>query len=281
MDKRISIGIDHCSIFNRDLSTSTDIFFALGFRGDGNCCELSESVKSAFVPSCRFMLDNAYLECVQFPEEMGEFYYFLRSQAAIHLMTNLTPDAEEFRAVLAEHGYPDAAVDTTIREGASHGSVTGTAKFLLVPVHTHEVPDTHLAWEQHCTRDLIYQPTRWQHGCGAKTIEELTVCMDDEDKAEAMMARLLELDHLAQSEKCPGGLRSLRVMDTASFEGEFGVKPNPQRSMYSALTFGVEDLDAVATLLSDSDLDWKREDGRILVNAMEALNLVLVFIPVN
>ena len=277
MDKRISIGIDHCSIFNRELATSTDIFFALGFRGDGNCDSLSEKITSAFVPSCRFVFDNAYIECVQFPEALGEFYYFLHSPAAVHLMTNLTPNAEAFRAKLAENGHPDAIVDTTIREGASHGEVGGTAKFLLVPVHTDAVPDTHLAWEQHCTPELLFQPGRWQHACGAKTLEEVTVCMDDEAKAETMMATLLELDAMAESTKCPGGMRSLRVMDTASFEAEFGAKPDTSRSMYSALTFGVESLDTVTDVLTGSNLSWKQVEDRILVNVMDAVNLVLVF----
>ena len=277
MDKRIHIGIDHCSIFNRELATSTDIFFALGFRGDGNCSELSESVKSAFVPSCRFVADNAYIECVQFPEALGEFYYFLKSKAAVHLMTNLTPDAEAFRATLEKAGYPNPIVDTTIRENASHGTVGGTAKFLLVPVENSKVPDTHLAYEQHCTPELLYQPTRWQHLNGVNTIEEVTVCCDDEAKAEAMMSQLLELHELAQSDKCPTGLHSLRVMDTASFEAEFGAKPDTDRSMYSAFTFGVASLDAVRALLADSSFAWTEKDERIFVNVMDELNLVLVF----
>lgn len=278
MDKRIHIGIDHLSVFNRELATSTDIFFALGFRGDGNCTELSEAIKGAFVPSCRFVTDNAYIECVQFPEALGEFYYFLKSKAAVHLMTNLTPDAEVFRAALEKAGYPNPIVDTTIRENASHGTVGGTAKFLLVPVENSKVPDTHLAYEQHCTPELLYQPTRWQHANGVCTIEEATVCIDDEEKAEAMMAQLLELHELAQSDKCPTGLHSLRVMDTASFEAEFGARPDTSRSMYSALTFGVDSLAAVADVLASSGLSWKKEDGRILVNVMDEVNLVLVFV---
>lgn len=277
MDKRINIGIDHCSIFNRDLATSTDIFFALGFRGDGNCNALSDEVKGAFVPSCRFVTDNAYIECVQFPEAMGEFYYFLRSKAAVHLMTNLTPDAEAFRDALEKAGYPAPVVDTTIRENASHGTVGGTAKFLLVPVENSKVPDTHLAYEQHCTPELLYQPTRWQHENGVNTIDEVTVCMDDAEKAEAMMAQLLELHELAKSGDCPRGLRSLRVMDTASFEAEYGAKPDTSRSMYSAFTFGVDSLDAIRARLTGSSFNWSERDGRIYVNVMDEVNLVMVF----
>ena len=277
MDKRISIGIDHCSIFNRDLHTATDIFFALGFRGDGNCSELSDKITGAFVPSCRFVFDNAYIECVQFPEALGEFYYFLKSKAAVHLMTNLTPDAEAFRTALEQAGYPNPIVDTTIRENASHGTVGGTAKFLLVPVENSKVPDTHLAYEQHCTPELLYQPTRWQHANGVNTIEEVTVCIDDEAMAEAMMAQLLELHELAKSGECPTGLRSLRVMDTASFEAEFGAKPDTSRSMYSAFTFGVDSLDAVRSILAGSTFNWTESEGRIFVNVMEELNLVMVF----
>lgn len=277
MDKRITIGIDHCSIFNRDLSTSTDIFFALGFRGDGNCTALSDEVKNAFVPSCRFIMDNAYIECVQFPEALGEFYYFLKSKAAVHLMTNLTPDAEAFRAALEQAGYPSPVVDTTIRENASHGAVGGTAKFLLVPVENSKVPDTHLAYEQNCTPELIYQPDRWKHENGVNTIDEVTVCVDDADKAEAMIAQLLELHKLAKSAQCPTGLRSLRVMDTASFEAEFGAKPDTERSMYSAFTFGVDSLDALRAILTGSSFNWTEQNGHIYVNVMDEVNLVLVF----
>ena len=277
MDKRIHIGIDHCSIFNRDLATSTDIFFALGFRGDGNCSELSDAIKTAFVPSCRFVFDNAYIECVQFPEALGEFYYFLKSKAAVHLMTNLTPNAERFRDALAAAGYPNPVVDTTIRDGASHGTVGGTAKFLLVPVENSKVPDTHLAYEQHCTPELLYQPTRWQHAGGVNTFEEVTVCVDDEEKAEAMMAQLLELHELAKSDECPRGLHSLRVMDSASFEAEFGAKPDTARSMYSAFTFGVESLDAIRSLLEATSYSWTEKEDSILVNVMDEVNLVLVF----
>lgn len=279
MDKRIKGGIDHCSIFNRNLATSTDIFFSLGFHGDGNCTELSEAVRNAFVPSCRFVMDNAYIECVQFPEALGEFYYFLRSEAAVHLMTNLTPDAEAFCEALKQAGYEGAEVDTTIRENASHGLVGGTAKFLLVPVSTDAVPDTHLAWEQSCTPELLYQPTRWQHDNGVKTIEEVTLVMDDPARADAMMDKLNELNTLAHSEDVtfPQGLRSIRVMDGVSFEAEFGVKANPERSMYSAFTFGTESLDAVRRHLEAGKLKWREQDDGIYVDVMQEVNLVMVF----
>ena len=277
MDKRIRVGIDHCSIFNRDLATSTDIMFALGFRGDGNCGELSQEIKTAFVPSCRFVANNAYIECVQFPKEMDEFYDFLRSNAAVHLMTLLTPNAEEFRAALEQAGYPDAMVDTTIRENARHGALTGTAKFLLVPVLDARVPDTHLAYEECCTPELLYQKTRWQHLNAVRTIDEVTVCCDDEEKAEAMLTCLTELDALACSSQCDGGLRSFRVMDTATFEKNYRVKPDLSRSMYSAFTFGADGLDAIRSLLKNSSFDWWEDGEKICVNVMEQVNLVLIF----
>lgn len=276
MDRRIKVGIDHCTVFCRDLNTAASVFFGLGFVGDGNCTELSEEVKHAFVPSTRYVADNAYIECACFPKEMPEFYDFLKSDAAVHLMTLLTPDAEAAHKAIGDAGYQVADIDTTIRKGASHGTVTGTAKFLLVPVEGNVVPDTHLAYLEHCTRELLYQPTRWQHANGVRTLDEVTLVCGAE-KADELSAKLTELDGLARSQTCEGGLRSLRFLDAETFAQEFGVSAHPERCIFHAFTFTVTALDAIRDILAGSSFPWQERDGKIYVDVMSQLNLVLVF----
>jgi|GEM_PF-7045126 len=74
MNERLNIKVDRLSILNFDLSYSADILFSLGFVREGGKSELDYNVLEAMVPTARFVLDNAYIECIQFPPQISEFY---------------------------------------------------------------------------------------------------------------------------------------------------------------------------------------------------------------
>lgn len=264
---------------NRALQRSAEVFFPLGFVGDGNCRELRDEVRSAFVPSVRFVMENAYVECAQFPPEVKEFYPFLTSEAGLHMVTLLTDSAERFRNALLARGDEIPEIVVTEREGADHGEEKGKAVFHLVEIPFGAVPDTHMAFLEHKTRRLLYQPGRYRHPNTVETFEQIVLCTGDEALADRIGGQMEELCGLAQSGACPGGMRDLRIVDPETFRAEFGFDAGQERNIFSALIFGVREPDVCREYVSRSGLNWQERDGVLYVDAVEKLSLVLCFRP--
>lgn len=277
MDKVYKVSMDHCTIMNRTLERSAEVFFPLGFVGDGDCSELRPAVREAFVPSVRFVFDNAYVECAQFPPQVEEFYHFLTSEAGLHMTTLLTDNAQAFRETLIAQGNDIPEIVVTEREGADHGKKKGKAVFHLVEIPFCAIPDTHMAYMEHKTRDLLYQPGRWQHPNTVCRFEQVVLCSEDEALLERIGRQGEELTELAGGTRCPGGMKEFRMMDPVSFKQVFGYDANEKRCIFSALVFVAEDMAACRRCVERSGLGWHEENGVIYVDAMEKLSLVLCF----
>lgn len=277
MDKTFSVGIDHCTIIHKDLTSASDVFFPLGFVGDGNCRTLSEQVLTSFVPSVRFVFDNAYVESAQFPPELKEFYHFRKSDAGLHMITLLTDDAIRFRNTLIARGSNIPEITVTEREGADHGAKKGKAVFHLVEIPDAAVPDTHVAFLEHKTRELLYQPSRYRHPNTAACFKQMILCSADAALADRIETQLQDLCALANSNGCPGGMREMRIVDPDSFLREFHFPAEEKRCIFSALRFGVEDLSICRSFVEASGFAWKENAKGIFVNATNKLSLVFCF----
>lgn len=277
MDKIYKVGMDHCTIMNRVIKNSAEVFFPLGFVGDSNCREIRQEVRDAFVPSVRFVFDNAYVECAQFPPQVEEFYHFLTSEAGMHMTTLLTDNAESFRNALIAQGKDIPEIVVTEREGADHGEKKGKAVFHLVEIPFCAIPDTHMAYMEHLTRELLYQPGRWQHPNTVCRFDQVVLCSADEALLDRIGHQTEGLTKLANGDRCPGGMREFRMMDPASFKAAFGYEANEDRCIFSALVFAAEDMDACRACVEDSGLGWHERNGVIYVDAREKLSLVLCF----
>ena len=277
MKKQITAKLDHCTILARTRATATDVFFSLGFVGEENCREIPDWVKENFVPSIHYVFDNAYVEAAQFPPEIEEFYHYLHSDAAVHSTTFLTDDARRLFDALTAGGEDIPGIDVSNRARTDHGDKKGQAEFHLVPIHRDVIPGAHLAFMEHKTRDLIYQPSRYPNPNTAYLFDELVLCMEDEAQAEAMCAELNRLGAAAGGGRCEGGVNTISVVDPATFKAEFGWDADCARSSFAGMVFLVSDLDACLDCARASGFPLREAEGALYVDARKETDLVLCF----
>lgn len=277
-DKRISLKTDHFSVLNLSLASSTNVFFELGFVRGGGRTALDQKVMEMTAPTVRYVFDNAYIECVQFPPEISEFYNYLNTPAGIHIMALLTPDAEATRQKLWGNGIRVDELDRVVRENVDYGDKQGPVVFQMVPLPEEIVPRTHIAFLEHLTHDLMYQPTRCAHLNGVTQIIEAVICCSEPEQLHRIETVLPELCALADNAACSGGAETLRLMDPDSFREEFGMEHNPVGSPFSALCFGTPSLEETERYLNLTAYRHEKLDGRIRVWPPARLGLVFDFV---
>lgn len=276
-DKKIAVKTDHLSLLNLSLSFSANIFFDLGFVRGGGRTTLDEKVMEMTAPTVRFVFDNSYIESVQFPPEISEFYNYLNTPAGIHIMALLTPDAETTLDRLCDRGMEIDELERVTRVNVDYGDKQGAVVFDLVPLPDEIIPRTHIAFLEHETHDLMYQPTRCAHLNGATRMEEAVLCCASQEEADRIETELTELARLADNAACEGGMESLRLMDAASFEKEYGVRHNEQGSPFAALRFSTPSLEETKRFINLSGYPMKEMDGCLRVWPPVHLGLVFDF----
>lgn len=276
MNRTIRVAIDHLSILNVMLKTSADIFFSLGFVREGGRSSLDQQVEEQMVPTSRFVFDNAYIECVQFPPYFGEFYNYLSTPAGIHIMALLTENAAELLQTLRDEGMEIEDLDRVTRKNFDYGEKKGTVVMLLVPIPQEIIPRTHVAFLEHLNRELLYQKSRYQHPNGVTTLLGTTICCNSPHEAEQIEAQLTKLGSLAGSQRCIGGARSLRLMDEESIYQEFGLR-KPTGSAFSVLTFGAPSFDALCPFIKAAGYSFVEQSERLIVNLEDELGMAFEF----
>ena len=276
--KPISVRTDHLSLLSLSLGTAAGILFDLGFVRGGGRTTLDQKVMEMTAPTIRYVFDNAYIECVQFPPEISEFYSLLTASAGIHIMALLTPDAAATLDRLQARGLEVEEIERVVRRNVDYGDKQGAVIFDLAPLPEEIIPRTHIAFLEHLTHDLMYQPTRCAHLNGVTRMEEAVVCCATPEQAEYIEASLTKLCALADNHACVGGMESLRLMDPASFCEEFGVEPNPDGSPFTALRFGTPSLEETARFLNLTAYRHERTEDRIRVWPPARLGLVFDFV---
>lgn len=279
-DKRLTIKTDHLSILNLNLGTSANIFFDLGFVRGGGRTALDQKVMEMTAPTIRFVFDNAYIECVQFPPEISEFYSYLNSPAGIHIIALLTPNAETTRQRLCAQGLDIDECERVTRQNVDYGEKQGAVVFNLAPLPVEIIPRTHIAFLEHLTHDLMYQPTRCAHINAVSRLEGAVLCFDSEETANRIESQLTSLAALAENDKCEGGMTALRFMDYDSFAREYNSQPDPAGSPFTALEFGTPDLDATIRYLRLSGYLMEEKEDRVRIWPPKRLGLVLDFIAI-
>lgn len=277
IDKTLSVKADHLSLFNLNLATSSKIFFDLGFVRGGGRTALDAKVMEMTAPTVRFVFDNAYIESVQFPPEISEFYSYLNTPAGIHIMALLTPDAEGTLARFSQAGMEIDELERVTRSNVDYGDRQGSVIFDLVPIPEEIIPRVHVAFLEHKTHDLMYQPTRCAHLNGVTRLEEAVLCCSGEEECGRIEAKLTELARLARNSECDGGMNSLRLMDTDTFAAAYGTRPSEQGSPFAALRFGTPDLAETRRFLRLSDYVMKETEHGLRVFPPFHLGLVLDF----
>ncbi len=278
LDKRLPIKTDHLTVLSQSLGFSANVFFDLGFVRGGGRTALDEKVMEMTAPTVRFVFDNAYLECVQFPPEIGEFYHYLTTPVGIHIMALLTPDAETTLERFRAAGLEIDDLERVTRRNVDYGDKQGAVTFDLVPLPEEIIPRTHIAFLSHETHELMYQPTRCAHINEVTRLVEAVLCCDDAHRAARMEAELTRLAALADNGACEGGMEQLRLMDPDSFRAEFGLSPAPGGSPFAALVFGTPSLEETRRRVVLAGYPMADGAGRIRVWPPAHLGLVLDFV---
>lgn len=276
MDKTLTIAIDHLSILNFKLKTSADVFFSLGFVREGGRNSLDRQVEEQLTPTSRFIFKNAYIECVQFPPYIEEFYNYLTTPAGIHIVALLTANAEKTLQTLRREGMEIEDLDRVIRKNLDCGAKKGTVTMLLVPIPQEIIPRTHVAFLEHLTHDLLYQQSPYLHPNGVTELLGTTICCRDNAEADRIESQLTKLCALAENQSCLGGARCVRLVDEATLWREYGVHRS-DGSAFSVLSFGAASFEPLRPFLASSGYSYAEYPDRLIVNLQEPLGLAFEF----
>ena len=277
-NKLISVKTDHVSLLNLNLSYAANVMFDLGFVRGGGRTALDKKVMESTAPTVRFVFDNAYIECVQFPPEISEFYEYLNTPCGIHIMALLTPDAEGFRQKLCDKGVSVDELERIVRKDVDYGDKEGAVVLDLVPLPNEIIPRTHIAFLQHLTHELMYQPTRCAHLNGVTHMLEAVVCCDDEETACRIEAELCQLAELADNAACTGGMEHLRLMDRQSMLEEFGLCPPEQGSVFTVLKFGTPVIEETKRTLRNTGYRIEEQEHAVRVWLPKGVGMVFDFV---
>ena len=277
-DKHLSVKTDHVSLLNLNLSYAANVMFELGFVRGGGRTALDKKVMESTAPTVRFVFDNAYIECVQFPPEIGEFYEYLNTPCGIHIMALLTPDAEAFRQKLCDKGISVDELERIVRKDVDYGDKEGAVVLDLVPLPKEIIPRTHIAFLQHLTHELMYQPTRCAHLNGVTKLLAAVVCCDDEETANRIETELAELAQLADNASCVGGMEQLRLLDRQSLQDEFGLCPPKQGSAFTVLRFGTPVMAETKRTLRNTGYRIEEQENSVRVWLPKTVGMVFDFV---
>ena len=279
-DKRLAVKTDHVTILNLNLTYAATVMFDLGFVRGGGRTTLDKKVMESTAPTVRFVFDNAYIECVQFPPEIGEFYNYLNTPCGIHIMAMLTPDAEAFRQRLCSEGLMVEELERIVRKDVDYGDKEGAVVLDLVPLPEEIIPRTHIAFLQHLTPELMYQPTRCGHLNAVTRMEEAVICCPDADTADRIEKELTGIAALANNGDCSGGMESLRLVDEDTLWEEFGIRPVDEGSLFTALRFGTPRLEETKRTLRNTGYRTEETDHSIRVWLPKAMGMVFDFVEI-
>ena len=274
MKKTLTSVLDHFGIVNLDLENARKVFLPLGFV-TGGTVSLTTGFGAA-PTNFHFVFDNCYVECIQ--SSPGDYLrpYLRDSQASLHILMMSSLDAVATGEALAKAGYaPGEYLDGS--RPANHGEIRGTTYFRWFRL-PDVLPGTLLGAIQHKTPEYIYQPGRLLHGNTACTVEALTVCPGDEAACEAFAGTWEALTAAAAPlADRPRTIPRVELWDAAALEAAWGYAPEPGRSPYAGITFGVEDLRKVKELAEKAGFPWTEEEGGCRFDFHRELGLSLLF----
>jgi len=256
-----AVVIDHVTIYCNTLAMLTEPFDRLGFdSADGK----------------HYMFRKNYLEGYA-PGE-GEHYDFFPGPAGLHSFIFWADDPDAAHKALLDAGYEMAMPVTEFARPAIVDGQAYTARFLGAYLKTPLFPLGEDALVKQVTPQLVYLPGGDLHRNGVDAMEEFYLCIPDGAEAEATQKRLVQASELIRGQwpvhEC---VNSVRI--AADWQGEFGVKTDPDRSCVCGIRFSCKDFAKTKAAVQASGYPYHEKDGGLVVDLAKELNLFLYFRP--
>ncbi len=210
----------------------------------------------------------------------GIFPELLQRYEGLHIIAYGCSDAEAEMARLESDGVDVQGIVALQRE-LSTPDGTDLARFSLVRLAPEEAREGRLNIIQHHTPDLLWQPRQLEHPNRAVALVEVTVCVADADEAAGRYSRILGV---AANDQGPGRVFDLpqgrlRLVAPDELGDAVPGAIAPTLPFIAAFTIATESLDSVEEILVHNDVEFERENERVVVARDVAQGAVCLFEP--
>lgn len=259
------IDLDHVGLATHDLDRARDVYARFGFT-----CTAKSTHRGPVPPHGEtgpwgsgnycIMLGHGYFELIgvtdpSLPHPMVAAR--LENYAGLHIIALGCQDgdaaAADLRGRMAGVAAPyDLVRDVPYGDGAREG------RFRIYQIDEEVLPEADCFLIEHRSRDVLWQEDLMQHANGVTGLAGVTLCVGDMDKSRARFAALCgrDGDYRDGAARFDLAAGSISLLDEAALAARYpGVTP-PCLPWVGAVTFAVDDRQAVTDLLEANDVPF-------------------------
>jgi catechol 2,3-dioxygenase-like lactoylglutathione lyase family enzyme len=274
----MSLDLDHIGIAVADLDAAATQFARLGFRLTARGYHAlpppasgAERPKVGTGNNCA-MLGRGYLELIGItdPKYQGRLREALARYQGIHIVAFGTPDAAATARDLRSRGI-QAKDPVALERPVEEGGGSELARFAIVEWPADLLAQCYFFAIQHLTREVLWKPGLLSHPNGARSLEGITVAVEDPADFAARLGRVLSVAPERGALQLAAGRVSVVA---ASALGHAA----PSLPYVAGATLGTGDLAGTAEHLSRSGIGFERGATSLRVPPAEACGAFLEFV---
>ncbi|UJR38897.1 hypothetical protein I4U23_031565 [Adineta vaga] len=179
-------------------------------------------------------------------------------------------DVDEVKTTLTARGLSTIPILALSRPVNLNDALIGNAAFRVTRLESTPVPGTGISYCQHLNPELVWRP-EWQmhpNGCTAMTQLHINVI----DPPSAAQVFLLDMD----IDKLVGTEANRYILHLKNFQIILTVRNIDSLGIYK-LTFGIDSMDKLISALAKGNIEYHKENGRIVADTQSHIGCVLEF----
>jgi hypothetical protein len=259
--------IDHIIINTRDRLDQTAAYFKrMGFIITPRGYHTVGTVNHTIV----FKTD--YLELSGYTADTPSEKRFRLEQLPVGLVTMVikADDIDQVRTTLTTRGLTTISPLSLSRPVSFDDDKSENAAFRVTRLESAPVPGAGISYCHHLNPELVWRPEWQTHPNGCVAMIRLHINVTDPHAAFHIFRQAMDIDKFIDAEpnRC--------ILYLPSFEILLTVEDNKPLGIYK-LTFGVASVNKLLAALEQGDIEYYKEDGRIVADTTSYIGCVLEF----
>ena len=271
---KIDSKIDHLGLFSNKNPDTSKALFKLGFRAAGGCDHLIADKDGKLPANAHFVLDNGYMECVL--EKPTGYREYDITEGGLIYFEFACRDIEEAYKNSEEKGLQSSDIVHAGRY-ADHGENKGEARFDCILLEKEIIENVLIGAVEHKTRGLFYKNNRYEHENGASRIEEVVLFSESPEYSDKVKKGVEGFQEGLGDYEKEEGIRKLTFMSSEECKERFGLDTEKGKLNKAGLILKTEDMDKCLECVKASGYPFKEENGSIVVDLLDELNIFMVF----
>ena len=265
----LPIKLDHVGLIMQNLKVGRTIYEQLGFTltpqsNHSGSREPGSPVEQFGSGNHCVMLEKGYFEVMGLtdPDLYSTARTMLKKYEGLHIIAFEGADAKTNYKMLSQRfdGVEEPRRLQRVVDTGSGEEEGSRAVFKNVALDSNLFPEAKIIFIEHSTRDLLWRPEWMEHPNGARSLEEVALCVDDVDSVSEKYSRLLDckpcfpMTGVAQFKLSEGKVYIANPAALAKWAP--GVVPPAVPSVFG-VGFSVRNLNATKELLNANGVDYQ------------------------